>query len=48
MTYKIRYKLLENDPRQLRSQGGLRVLEHPPLRLSEYAMNGSGQQAATA
>ena len=28
--------------------GGLRGLEHPPLRWSEYAVNGSGQQAATA
>ena len=30
------------------ARGGLRGLEHPPLRWSEYAVNGSGQQAATA
>ena len=35
--------------RQWHSQGGgLRGLEPPPLRWSGYAVNGSGQQAATA
>ena len=34
----------EHDAMQWRSQGGgLRGLEHPPLRWSEYAVNGSDQ-----
>ena len=34
--------------RQWRSQGGAQGARAPTLRWSEYAVNGSGQQAATA